>query len=319
MKLFLKKIFTFSIISTCILILVAILKIHVEPFEEFSKLKKALNGNTDVINFGSSVDFHAAESDIDKRSISQMLDSNLIDYKVEGISGPAYHAEIFVEFVRYISNTDYSSVIAIPINLRSLAPSWDIKPEYQFIKERHELRGIPYFTNILGFREFSQFDLENQIVYHMDEKYKNVKDVYVTYRKADLKTKRTNGFILNYMQPISKGHIKLQAFQNIISFCNANDIELILYIPPIDYSTAQKLNIEGFTELVSKNINNIKTTLTSDQSYLIDMSMSLDSTYFDWEIDEVPNEHLNAEGRQFVADALSKCFLTNFDSSSTTD
>ena len=302
MKRFIQKLSIFSIVGIFTISCALLLKVAFLPFSELRQLKAGLD--SDVILFGSSVNKHFSKFDSDRRSIGEMLDSRLSKTEVIGISHNAYHSEIYLEFVRYISNTGKKPLIIIPINLRYFSPGWDLKPGYQFIKERYELNGVPYLVNFKNYRLNTQIGFDTEPIVNFGHKDVLLGDIIESNRRADSITKTINGFILNYMQPVKSGNRKLKALQNVIPICNTNNIELIIYFTPIDYMTAEKLEIKGFKEQVSKNINVITESICTDKVNFIDLSFLLEPQCFDWET--FPNEHLNMTGKQLVVNQLLK-------------
>jgi len=272
-------------------------------FTTFRLLKKSLKDNSSVILFGSSVNDHKAKNDTDRRSIAEMLDSLLPEKSVVGISHGAYHSEIYLEFVRYIiKNSDYDPIVIIPINLRYFSPEWDLRPEYQFIKERYLINGFPYFHFAnWKYKEILPDEFNNSPVYYGNKPMGKVLD-YLHEKKADVNSVKVKGFIFHYMQPLKKNNQKLEALKEICKISEGHNIKILMYITPIDYASAKQYEIDGFHQQQYANVNTIKSVLAEYAIELIDLSMALNHSYFDY--GRMPNEHLNMNGRLFVANAL---------------
>jgi len=271
-------------------------------FSELKILKRALKSDKDVIMFGSSVNDSYAPTDTDMRTIAEMLDSFMGEQSVIGISHGAYQADIYLEYVRYIINSGKKPIIIIPINLRYFSPEWDLRPGYQFEKERYILNGLPYFGNY-KYREITESEFENTTVYNGSESVGKVKDFLdVSRKESDKLSEARKGFVFHYMQPLKANHRKLKSLSKICEIGIKNNLKIVMYITPIDYKYAEQLQIEGFRHQQCDNVSTIKSVLASCEIQLIDLSMALDSSYFFYNIR--PNEHLNMRGRREVVKAL---------------
>lgn len=304
MATFLRKTILFCLGIPVILFCLGYAEMTIKPLKEFSFLKMVLP-STDVLLFGSSVNRYYAKEDTDKRAISEMLDSLLISEKVTGLSHVAYQSEVYLEYVKYISKTSKKKpFLIVPINLRCFSPEWDLRPQYQFIKERYEIAGLPYIYNFKRYKEISATEFEAQPIFFQDKNIGNIGNITAQYEQQDKETVMHNGLIFHYMQTLEPNHRKLRALNSIAKLCSASDIGLMMYISPIDIQQAEALNIDGFKKKVLKNIAVIKKNLEEESVDLLDMSFYLDSAYFDYE--SIPNEHLNMGGRLKVAERIKE-------------
>jgi len=279
------------------------------PFPELKQLQEALKKEDPIIFFGDSVNRHYAKSDSDKRSIAEMLDS-ILEESVTGISYYAYQSELYLEFIRYIKKTapEKKITILLPINLRSFSPEWDLRPGYQFIKEKYALNGYPYWLHF----NFKQYEIINKSTF--EEKrilYDNKKiGAVATIEKILATTKKDStlkyGFIYHYMQPIPPDHRKLKAFAEIVNYTKNSNLDVQLYFTPIDYMRAEMVGLKKFRRQVAQNKNTIKKALEDSSLKILDVSLLLDSTQFDYE--QIPNEHLNQYGKDQLVRQL-KFFL----------
>lgn len=277
-------------------------------FSELPKLKASLSANKDIILFGSSVNEYYSPDDTDKRSIAKMLDSYISGKSLTGISHCAYHADIYLEYVKYINRSGKKPTIIIPINLRYFSPGWDLRPGYQFTKEKFLLNEYSFLTNLNFLINLQRQQLDTGAyskapVYNGNKLIGTVKDFErVSDQEDDKLSEMKKGFIFNYMQPLNINHRKLNSLLKICEIGNTNNLNIIMYITPIDYRRAEKLKITRFKQQQYDNIKTIKSALSTYTVDLIDLSMELDSSYFHY--NKRPNEHLNMKGRQKVAKAL---------------
>lgn len=306
MNHFLKKILYFFILGACISYSVFYFKLYVgELYPELKVLRNSLKKNCDIILLGSSVNKYTAKSDKDKRSISEMLNDRIQDKQVIGISHGAYQLDIFEHLIKYIirNKNKQPITIIVPINLRSFAPSWDLQPTYQFVKEKYYLIGLPYIINFKNYREISYKEFYMQPILFNNRKIGTVREFDNKEFKTDSLTDLRMGFISHYMQPINEDNEKLIALEEIDKISKQkSDLKIVFYITPIDLRKAESLKIKNFQSEVLKNIEIIKSKIK--YSELIDLSFHFNSTLFDYK--RRPDEHLNMYGRNEMAKILSE-------------
>jgi len=313
MRTFIYNILKFGSVIPILFSLVLLVKF--KDFPNKIELDRALDQNYQVIMFGSSVDKYASPQDTDTRSISELLGS-LIVSKTIGISGGAYQADLYLEFAKYIAKQPYKpQIVIIETNLRSFSPEWDLRPSYQFVKERRILQGFPFYK--LNFYEIDEGTFNKSPVYKHEDKVGTVKDFLTiidsmeticqttstTCKPNDNVEATQNGFILFYMYSLNNQHRKVKSIANISKVLSDSDILPLFFIPPIDYKSAENLFGEEFTLQIVRNVSVIKSTIAENNGKVLDLSLSLDSSYFSY--NKIPNEHLNQIGRYFVAKKLA--------------
>ena len=276
-------------------------------FEQLNILNKAIRMNNDILYFCSSVNNTIDENDIDIRRIDQILNDNLPYHSIAGIYHPAFNLDIYSEFIKYIIEKKSDQVMIIPINLRSFSPAWDMRPHYQFIKEKNILNGFPIRQNILGFINYSEKEFMNKSIYHNKIEIGKIKDFDYPFENIQDKP---NGFIYQYMQEFDSNHRKLKSLVEIINLSKKYDLDIIFYITPIDITMGKSLKIKNFEKTIFKHLEIVKDILINSRVHYIDLSSSLDSTFFSYKIK--PNEHLNFSGRQYVADELARFINESF-------
>jgi hypothetical protein len=237
-----------------------------------------------------------------------MLASYLPEYKVAGVSHSAYHADVFLEYVKYIIKSGKKPVIIIPINLRSFSAGWDQRPTYQFTKEKFLLKGYSFWVNLnyllrLKYQGDGSQQFNDLPVYNGNDIVGKVQDYdFISKKESEKISEMRKGFIYHYMQPLTKNHRKIESLAEICKLGKENNIKIIMYVTPIDYLFAEQLEIKNFRLQQLSNINSIHTGLAPFEIDLIDLSMALNSSFFHYK--ERPNEHLNMAGRQEIAKAL---------------
>jgi len=265
-------------------------------FLEINALQGALANGVNVVMFGDSVNRDYAATDHDRRAISEMLDDMLPGSAVHAVDHPAYHAELFREFVRYILQTPGGKVrlFVVPINLRSFSPEWHLRPDYQFVRERYLLNRLPFIADFL-FQGVSARSFLNTPILYGNTQIGTVGE----FERSTVDLMRT-GFIYHYMQPLEARHPKLLALEEIEKLARRARIPVIFYITPVDWVLAECVGVDGFARQVSSSCELVQNALSS--CTVIDLSLSLGSCFFHHTAR--PYEHLNEIGRLFVAQTL---------------
>lgn len=312
MSLFLKNIISFSTKGLLLLILLFAINtywVRTHPFAEFKQLQEALKTEHPFIFFGDSVNRHYAKNDSDKRSIADMLDAKL-EQSVTGISYYAYHSELYLEFIKYICKTvpDKKVVVLIPINLRSFSPEWDLRPNYQFLKEKYALNGYPYwrYLNFKQYKIIPKTTFNTTPILYNNKEIGDVASLERMLPTAERDTSLQYGFIYHYMQTIPSDHRKIKALKEIAHYYKNSNLELQFYFTPIDYMLAEKVGVEDFRIKVTQNKRSIQKGLKDSGIKIVDLSFLLDSTQFDYE--KIPNEHLNQFGKKELISQLKAFF-----------
>lgn len=289
-------------------------------FEEFTRLNKYLREKRDVIYFGDSTVYMTGEGDSDKRKMWRMLSDGLKPaYSLGNITHAAYHMDLYLEFCRYIvRGKTHPRVIIIPINMRSFSPEFDMRPQYQFEKEKIVLRGgisrlllLAFYKLLRAFNyDFSTVSREefiNAPVYDGTEKVGVVSDFnnkrYFNFSEKKLK----NIITFFYMYTLDRGHRKLKSLRETAAVLAKHNIHAVFYTTPIDYLTCEKYFPARFTERLKSNTELIRSVLAENGAELLDLSTGLSSDGFTWRV--YPNEYLNEKGRHFVTENLRRRIL----------
>jgi hypothetical protein len=314
MRIFLLKfVLLVSLIGGLQLVITLIEPIGSVP--EIQQLDNLLVHDANVIYFGDSTITSYALFEENKDFISTMLKNIQPDQTIGRISYPAYHMDIFLEYARYIVNQEHlPQTVIIPINLRSFSPGWDLKPSYQFEKEvrflqqNNDLFVQAFDVPLSIFRwyepEITQQTFETMPVYKGLQKVGTVEEFERVFSEDSTLLNKEKILIYNYLYNLSPEHRKLQSLVQLVDVYRANNIDVILYITPIDYQFGESLLGEQFTEQVTQNTTLIASMVEGKDVVFLDLSFDLTSEFFGWH--EYPNEHLNENGRFFVAEKLSQ-------------
>ena len=91
----------------------------------------------EIIYLGDSSLFTSTPQDKDKRSIPEMLQELLPQYSMGSIMHEAYNLSNYLHFCRYMIRKEYRpKIVIVPITMRTFSPHWDMRPSWQFEKEK---------------------------------------------------------------------------------------------------------------------------------------------------------------------------------------
>lgn len=309
LRSFIIKNIIFSFVATLIFVvayfLFAIFINHYPEKLDFripNQLKYQIDNNIDFVILGSSVNKSFNPEDTDKRSIAQMFGPLLPNHTARGVSHEAFGMDVFYEMINYLSSNSNKVRIIVPINLRSFSPIWDKRPQWQFVKEKYYISGLPDWVNFRLYKEYDQNDFNQSIIYYNDSVLGTLKSIMNTINNEHEESMK-RAFITNYMQFLRHDNRKLNALKSICNLAQDNSIKILFYYTPIDIQKARYLKIANFQNTIEINKNIINKIIKSHNLKVVDYSFELESDYFDY--NHLPNEHMNMKGRLKIAQLLS--------------
>ena len=305
---------------TCCIVILQVGMLHFIPALALSVhpyvtlLKQEIQNNPDILYFGDSVIGSYSTQDQDQRSIAAMLQERLPDYKIGAVHGPGLGMDMFLAFSRYVVHQRHAQIIIVPINMRSFSLDWE-GPGWGFGKEKAYLR---YYDNNEMFRLFfraltvfkafepgptAEYEYENRVVFSDSKPIGRVKDIRWNIL-GSLTRDRQKVLSYYYMYSLTPEHRFVKDMLELANLLQENHITVVFYLTPIDYKSGEANLGQKFTIRLRENTQLIKQLLISKNVPLLDLSQSLETDKFNWELQ--PNEHLNEYGRMFVADELAK-------------
>ena len=198
------------------------------------------------------------------------------------------------------------------INLRSFSPEWHMRPEYQFEREKMILngrltRGINSILSAFNYQyhKYSEHDFFRTPVYFDRQKVGTVKDFVESdnFQQYGDDTKIQKKCIFYYLYRLTEQHPKIQAMKNLIVLCSQSNVDVLFFITPIDYLYGEQYVPGQFDAITARNIDIITSTLEREDIAYLDLSKSLESSFFSHGM--YADEHLQQQGRNFVAKSLS--------------
>ena len=285
-----------------------------ETFPNKKILDKYIEENTDLLLFIDSTNFFTAPMDQDSRSISEMVRSRLPGWTMGTLCTGAYHPGIYLDFAQYILEKGYRpKAMILCLNMRSLSLEWDYNPAYQFERQRMILRKSNSLARIFrrpmvvfsapghDFHSIGQVEYENMPVYDGSKRIGKVRDFRgERYEQVTLEN-MTRMIQFQYMYPLPDDHRKILALRKIGDLLGQAGVPCVVYFTPIDYAFCENFIGPRFREKLGKDIARIQSLLGDTSLEFIDLSFELDSPRFYWKNFFYPNEHLNENGRNFVA------------------
>lgn len=290
--------------------------------EPILRLENHLQNQVDILYLGDSTVWHPRGS----QSTADILQELLPDYQIGEVSHAAYNLDLYLAVCQYIVRQDHQpDTIIMPINMRSFSPEWDLRPGYQFTQEKMILRYGLFWsrTFLTAYETFSEFDsgitraaFLNTTVYSGTTPVGTVRDfenlagrflvdeeqqeeMFVYYAEPPAEEDLEETLVYYYMYDLSASHRKLDSLLKIVHLLRQHEIELLLYITPVNYQQGQRHHGEQFEAKFAANTEVIKKLLAEKRVELLDLSFGLEAYAFS------DTEHLRQPGKLFVARQLT--------------
>ena len=276
-----------------------------------------LQQHQDILCFGDSTLIEAEENDADPRALAQMFQEDLTDYAVSTVAHYAYALDTFHEYAQALARSSSKPrLVVIPINMRSFSPEWDLRPQYQFVKEWYFIRHTSPFTRALfkPLAVFRAIDLApiSQAEY---ERSRTVCPGNPAYAQALEKLGPENSLtLLNqpvashiigcYMYRLAPDHRKARALLNTTRLLTEANIQVLYYFTPIDVTTCARQIGPAYSEILTQNIDTLKQMLSPYPVTILDLTEALPPEAFSW--GKAPDEHLHDTGRRALAARLAQ-------------
>ena len=257
----------------------------------------------------------------------EILQELLPDRRVGQVAHPAYGLDLFYDFAAHMDRHGASpDTLVLPINLRSFSPAWDMRPAYQFEKERRILAmGLPWARLLVrpleafGFfrPSISQQAFLDTPVYDGDVPVGQVRDFETlaadeilqeeaenSYREVELEDEETAQAVLtyHYMLNLEPDHRKLDAMVAVAELAAGRGVNVIFYISPVNVEQGERFLGSKFTERLADNIRVVESRLDAaalDSVMLLNMAFDLPAYDF------TDLEHLTETGKEYVAEQIA--------------
>lgn len=137
------------------------------------------------------------------------------------------------------------------------------------------------------------------------ERSKNLQMEFFTGPEASeiiSEVKARNYIRLNYLYDLDVATEGLEYLLKLLDLASAEGIEVLPFIPPVNYQLGIKLFGNDFKQKYEGNVEKIRKLVTGKGFHLLDLSYSLDACLFS--LPTTPSETSNSRGRRKMADLL---------------
>lgn len=270
----------------------------------------------DIITLGSSIEYMSHPREKNKRTMTQNLQDYLPQYEIMAFSQPAFTIDLLSPFLKYLRKKlkkDKLYIIELNWDQYSLTdnkPFLDRTPA-RIIYEDNIVttlfRPLSIFNHSFGILSTKEF--EEQEVYYQGEYQGTFKELYETNDQAAV---ARNRYMIQYLYELDDNTDKIKTLKKLIAYSKENDLEVLFYLTPFDYQSCDKYFEESVcNRILNKNIDFVVNLLESNDMPYINLSKSLPTEHIA-STPALPNGHLKAEGRDFIAKELAKWMKTNY-------
>lgn len=293
--------------------------------QEILALDQYLQADVDLIYLGDSILIYPAG----EPTIPEMLQGLLPNHTMGAVAHPAYQPDLYERYVNYlVKHKSQVKTVIIPINMRSFSPEWDLRPTYQFEREKIILTYGPFLSTLFYqlFATFGLFDspisqaeFQAATVFSGDLPAGKVAEFeeLIGDRDTQAETNPTEfdyhaglpsenevealkgTLVYYYMFSLDSRHRKLESLRVIGRLLQTNGITPIFYITPINYQLGEQYLGQTFRERLTENTAVVAQILDEEGVDVLNLVFELEAYNF------VDTEHLTENGKAYVAEALA--------------
>ena len=286
----------------------------------------------DVIYFGESSNMTVRDTDVVKKNISEIVDGLLHDTRVAAVNKPATHAGIYKEWIKNM-HPNQTKAIVVTLNLRSFDADWRyselesalqssvvlIKP-YPALLNRFLLalnsfdHKTPEIRNKERLHEWEtvQFDFPFEVPYSTVRQWDDAmaNGGYLNPDGSwDLdKIELACHYIKSYAFQITPENPRVQDFDEIVAYCQKNNVQLYLNLLAENTEYARDLVGPVLVQIMRYNRDFLLNRYGSKKGVTIvdnlELLNGLDFSDQNW-----TTEHYGYEGRLKIAKNLAKAMM----------
>lgn len=292
---------------------------------EILALDQQLQAGVDTVYFGDSILIYPEG----EPTIPEILRGLLPTHTIGDVAHPAYQLDLYERYVNYlVEHKSQVKTIIIPINMRSFSPEWDLRPTYQFEREKTILTYGPVLSSLF-YRLFdtfglfdspiSQAEFREATVFNGDQPVGKVAEfeeligvsatraetnptdfAYYAGLPSEDEVEALKGtLVYYYMFNLDPNHRKIQSLQATSRLLTENGIKPIFYITPINYQLGEKYFGPTFRERLAENTAVVEQVLRQEDIGVLNLVFDLEAYNF------VDTEHLTENGKTYVAEVLA--------------
>ena len=277
----------------------------------------SIDAATDIVLCGDSTSYFTAPDDVDGRRLPEILSDRLDGRRVSPVVHNAFHLRVYEACARRVAaSRSRPRLMVVPINLRSLSPTWYLRPGWQFEERIRVLKGraLEYYLISRPLAVFkvalgpSEKDFLATPVYDGDRRLGTVGQFSEMggrmARGAITPGNRRDWISYLYLYRLRPDHPLLEALRGTVTSLQEAGVAPVVYVTPIDHETATSWYGPEFRDRVAANVAVIQKVLAKSGASAIDMSLDLGAGGFCYGI--FPNEHLRDTGRLHVARRIAE-------------
>ncbi len=272
---------------------------------------------SDVLVFYDSVNYYSPPSDTDRREIAEMLDDELAGLRVGAYDHGAFQMGVYSAVVRHaIRQADGPlPLFLVSINIRSFCPAWRDRPDWRFEELIEDLDHGSDGLEDMAFRAYTPFLKALDLPVGQASPYRGrYMDLPVTVdgqtqgTVAELSTSlgpqaTADALTLHYLYPITDDNERLTQLAELAELARQPSVHVRFFITPVNVQLGREVLGEKFDRNFRANRDKIIQTLADRGCGVLDLSEAAPPQWFHHGVR--PNEHLNEQGRQFVAAQLA--------------
>lgn len=291
----------------------------------------SLSVTNNILYFAESSNFTTAVGDSSTKSISELLNRNIGHGNIFAINKSASHAGVYKKLIYRLKNKK-TKILILTMNLRSFGINWiESKLETNLSKTNIIYSNYPPILKkfMLSFKAYDHKELfqreriikshyKNDILFSEKNKFPTIKKwdafmfdkghILANGQRDAQKCELACHFIKNFAFNISEDNPRVNDFDDIVDFCEQNNIKIILNLLAENFEKAKELCGDDLVFLMNKNIAFLKNRYDSKCIFVDNSALLKDSNFIDrfW-----PTEHYNYEGRKRIAENIASAIRKN--------
>lgn len=278
-----------------------------------NKVDRQLSNGTRIFYFGDSTVISICPEDEDQRSLFDALQEELEDLTLAEVAHAAFSLTQYEPIMKYLARQSRGPrLIVVPVNIRSFSTQWDLRPDWQFQKEKifacydHPLFRA-FYEPLTKFKApsfnltpITMEDYLGRLVYDGAEVVGKTADFYIDYGNPPENPDLRRQFIWCYMHSILPEHRKSKSLQEIARTTRETGFKAVFYVSPLDFESGRRLLGQRFETRLEENVAMLSSLLMKEGANILDYSRLLPTSMF-CPPSFCPNEHMTAEGRSILA------------------
>lgn len=306
-----------------------------ENCKEVLDIKKN-QANSDIFYFGESSDMTYSESDSIKNSISEMCNLFFPRLKIKTVNKYGTHSGIYKQWLKQFDATKpFPKAVVVTLNLRSFGAGWinsDLEPSLQ--QSLVFTYPLPNLVNRFLI-SLQAFDNRTKVERNRDIKKEWAKKILrlpypfkyqttaewdeslgsIRYMNADgsrnfAKNELPCHYVKAYAFNIDADNPRVKDFDEIVGFCQTNNVQLYLNLMAENIHYADSLVGKELVFLMRENRDFLKQRYAVKNCKIIDNLEAVNENYFlekNW-----TTEHYNYKGRLIIAQNLALALKEQF-------